>query len=91
MPKPSANNLKKESTEVLHDLFIISNWFELFSLFMWVWRFAVCHKKAVECGCFLGLQRVPASVSVWDTRFSPHAVHVSMQKQSGCGCESMFE
>ncbi len=47
---------------------------------MWVWRFYGCHKTAIEGDCFLPLHCFPASVSVWDMRFSSHAVHGSMLK-----------
>jgi hypothetical protein len=65
--------------------------FVCFSLFVWVWRFLIFHKTAGVDGCFLGLQGFSAPVSVWDTRFFPHAIHGSMLKWAGCGCECMLE
>jgi hypothetical protein len=62
----------------------------LFSLFVWVWRFAGCHKTETGGGCFLRLQRFSASVSVWGMRFLPHALHGSMLKPLQCGCGGMY-
>ena len=61
-----------------------------FSLFMWVWRFLILHKTATGASSVLVLQRFLASVTVWEYRFSPHAVHGSMQKRLRCGCGSMY-
>ena len=41
-------------------------------------------KKQALLHCFL------ASVSMWDMRFSSHALHSSMLKGSGCECEGMY-
>jgi hypothetical protein len=57
---------------------------------MWVWRFYGCHKTAKGGGCFLGLQRFSAPVSVWRASFSSQEQHMSMLNSTACGCESMY-
>jgi glutamine amidotransferase-like uncharacterized protein len=57
---------------------------------MWVWRFAVRHKIALEGGFFLGFALcfgVCFGVAKCDFHHTPYMV--SMQKPTGCVCESM--
>jgi hypothetical protein len=57
---------------------------------MWVWQFTARHKTAKDGNCFWCLQRFSAPDTVWQRRFSPHAVHGAMLKPPQCVCASMY-
>jgi hypothetical protein len=52
--------------------------------------FLELHKTATGCGCFLGLQRFSAAVSVCNMRFCAHRQHGSMLNSAWCACAGML-
>jgi len=55
----------------------------LLSLYVWVWRLLRHHKTATATDCFLGLQRFPAPVTVWQRPF--HTTRYIETTDYACG------
>jgi hypothetical protein len=56
---------------------------------MWRKNFTAYHKNVCKLDCFFGLLCFSLPDAAWQTLFSSHAQHGSMQRRQQCGCGGM--